>query len=493
MADVEKGTEMGMRQEPVVAAGGTPVAQPYPPAPVAQPYPPAVPAPMVPVAQPMVVAQPNAQVIIVQGENPTVAIVCFILGFFFFFPWFACYCANGGVCSQNKTAKSFNIASLVLLILSLIGIIVAIILTVALFAAFAASTPVCCSGLPPAPPPGQPLIDQSCKDLLLANTAATTDCPSPCDTCGYGDSFYASWECITCKDGYELNVWDGDCTGECVLKDAFDMSTMYPLNTTVSHTSGRTCAFPSGVPQCVKDAMLGVSSGAYTGPPTPVITDTCRTSLLSATQASTDCPADCDTCGYGDSFYLSYECIACKTGFELNVRASDCTGSCVPKNSQWEDSYTSLNTALAKTSSQTCTYAKEVPDCVKDAMIAQSRGVAATTSSTTLAGATNGLLDAACRTNVTTALTTRKTDCRSDRKCDTCDFVYDCLGCESGYELNVRYSDCSGDCVLKTAFSTSTHTPLKNALAGNASTGQSCSWPSNMPTCLRTAMVAASS
>jgi hypothetical protein len=96
-------------------------------------------APNVPVAQPMIVAQPapcggqqdgrihpaGAQVIVVQAQPPqedpfTCAFMCFILGFFFYFPWFGCYVADGGLCSEKKNAKCWNILSCVFLSIPLV-------------------------------------------------------------------------------------------------------------------------------------------------------------------------------------------------------------------------------------------------------------------------------------------------------------------------------------------------------------------------------------
>lgn len=69
------------------------------------------------------------QVIIVQQHPGSqnqgqIALVCFILGWFFFFPWFGCYCADGGLCTENKTAKCWNILSLTMLSIYIFAIVV---------------------------------------------------------------------------------------------------------------------------------------------------------------------------------------------------------------------------------------------------------------------------------------------------------------------------------------------------------------------------------
>jgi len=155
----------------------------------------------------------GAQVIVVQAQpqqnDPgTCALVCFILGFFFYFPWFGCYCADGGLCSENKNAKCWNILSCVFLT----TVVVWIIIVFAIFGGWAEYTVYRYDST-------KSIISSDCYTSVIgmsgAHGAGYCD-DAHCDTCGYGS--YAKGDCISCVKGYEIDVVYGDCTGRCVVK-----------------------------------------------------------------------------------------------------------------------------------------------------------------------------------------------------------------------------------------------------------------------------------
>lgn len=72
-----------------------------------------------------------------------------------------------------------------------------------------------------------PVLSACGVEVLRESTRAYTNCFSgneqfaACETCGYYGSeaqAQGARDCITCPDGYELDVWYTDCTGECVPK-----------------------------------------------------------------------------------------------------------------------------------------------------------------------------------------------------------------------------------------------------------------------------------
>jgi len=319
-------------------------------------------------AQP-VYAQQNPTVVVVHGnDSGCCAIACFVLGWFFFFPWFGCYCADGGVCSDSPTAKCFNILSLVMLILTLVAIIATTVAVVAVVGACnsCADCPRMCSG---------------CSDCVKYHTYCTTmfDAQFEAQMGGGGDSTdldiqgkcvmgderdeaQGRWSCFNNREvciGGTMGGFMEAMTGSRCDKVENMGDDVTAQNLCFAHDAMQDGYFDGG-----QGGETGSGSGSSGPPPADgILTSTCRDSVLS-NFGSLDCePSDnCDTCDF-----LGY-CIGCREGYELDVIFSDCTGYCVLKSDFVAGYHKSMKTALAD---NYCSHPSDL-QCVEDQMSAVS-------------------------------------------------------------------------------------------------------------------------
>ena len=118
-----------------------------------------------------------------------------------------------------------------------------------------------------------------------------------CETCGYwGDpsDTGTAEDCITCPDGFEIDVVFDDCSGHCV-----------PQGTATTPLSASDCEAPDK-PKEVRDSCFDGSIRV----------------------------SPCETCGFYDDpedAVFAADCITCPDGFEIDVIYGDCTGYCVPE------------------------------------------------------------------------------------------------------------------------------------------------------------------
>ena len=121
----------------------------------------------------------------------------------------------------------------------------------------------------------------------------------------------ASYDCISCEKGYEIDVIFDDCTGFCV-----------PEGTATRPISHDTCNYPC----------------AHCGFPLHDQTDetTCRDDLKHYTHTNgcfkgDDRHGHCVRCGFSTlATDNANDCVSCDRGYEIDVVYGDCTGYCVP-------------------------------------------------------------------------------------------------------------------------------------------------------------------
>ena len=144
-------------------------------------------------------------------------------------------------------------------------------------------------------------LSECAEEILAADDEVYTTCFAsertfgPCLTCGYwkdSDDPGTMEDCVTCPDGYEIDVVFADCSGGCV-----------PTGTAANPLSGSDCTAPSKPDE---------------------IQDTCFSGSIAA--------SSCETCGFyelAEDALNPSDCVTCPDGYELDVFYGDCTGFCV--------------------------------------------------------------------------------------------------------------------------------------------------------------------
>ena len=67
--------------------------------------------------------------------------------------------------------------------------------------------------------------NSSSDDGIFTNCFDGSDAYGACASCGYYDDeavAQGEYDCITCQDGYEIDVYFDDCTGYCVPEGTAD-------------------------------------------------------------------------------------------------------------------------------------------------------------------------------------------------------------------------------------------------------------------------------
>jgi len=167
-------------------------------------------------------------------------------------------------------------------------------------------------------------LSECAEEILAADDEAYETCFAseetygPCLTCGYwedADDPGSEFDCVTCPDGYEIDVVYPDCSGACVLE-----------GTAATPLSESDCEAPN-----LPDE----------------IHDTCFSDTLVV--------GACEICGFydgADEALDPADCITCPSGYEIDVIYPDCTGYCVEEG-----------TALLPIASSDC---EPVYECVLD-------------------------------------------------------------------------------------------------------------------------------
>lgn len=145
-------------------------------------------------------------------------------------------------------------------------------------------------------------LSDCAEEILASDDTAYATCfegekvYGPCSTCGYWDDATDAGgpeDCVTCPDGYEIDVVFDDCSGSCV-----------PEGTAVVPLASSDCVAPDAPDE---------------------VHETCFSGTITAT--------GCETCGFydapEDALGLS-DCVTCPEGTEIDVVFGDCTGYCVP-------------------------------------------------------------------------------------------------------------------------------------------------------------------